>query len=122
MARETREGKIKHIGLLMLYKVLPECSLQDKIYACMSQKMSTKVILLFNMTWEQACHRLINLKYIFNLRKLRKLNVFTQSLIWNNMLETGTVSSCLTFDLKSSKLEIELQIRTLLIWSVTRRE
>ena len=54
-------------------------------------KMFTEIILLFNMAWEQACHTLINLKYGFNLKK-KTINVFTQSLTWNNMLETRTVS------------------------------
>ena len=31
----------------------------------------------------------------------------------NSIIETGTVSSCLTFDLESGKLGIELHIRTL---------
>ena len=44
-------------------------------------KTSIKISLLFNMAWKQACHRWINLKIIFNLRKLNEFNVFTQSLI-----------------------------------------
>ena len=76
--------------------------------------MSTKVTVIFSIAWEQACHRLMNLKVMFNLREL---NEFLKCLyaIPNSMLETGTVFSCLTFDLESGKLEIELRIRTLLL-------
>ena len=47
-------------------------------------------ILLFNMVWKQVCHTLINLNTLLNWEK-RILNVLTQSLIWNNMLEISTV-------------------------------
>ena len=41
-----------------------------------------------------------------------------QSLTWNNMFETETVSSCLTFDFEYGKVEFEPHIRTLMIWPI----
>ena len=107
--RETREGKIKHKELLVLYKVLPKCSLLDKINR-LPKKCPPKISILFNMAWEQACHSLMNLKIILNLKNLSKFNVFTQSLI---ACLRQKLFPCLTFDLESGKLEIELHIRTL---------
>ena len=44
-------------------------------------KLPTKITLIFNIAWEQSCHRLMNLKIIFNLRNLNKFDVFMQSLV-----------------------------------------
>ena len=108
--RETGEGKIKHIGLLVLYIQSLIWMQSSKQNPWMSQKMSTKITLLFNIAWKQARLTMMNLKTIFNLRQLNEFNIFT---IPNSMFETRNVSSSPTFDLESGKLETELHTRTL---------
>ena len=48
--KETREGKIKHIGRAVLHKVPPEISLQDTIYRW-AKICLQKIILLINTPW-----------------------------------------------------------------------
>ena len=70
--RETREGKVKQIGLPVVDYIKSYRNAVSNTKSMDEPKMSRKVIFFFNMAWEQACHTLINLKYIFNLGKLKK--------------------------------------------------
>ena len=80
--RETGEGKINHMQLsVQLCYIKSYLNAVSKTKSMDEPKVSTKITLLFNIAWEQACHRLMNLKIIFNLRTLNKFNAFTQSLI-----------------------------------------
>ena len=113
--RKSRESKVKHIGLSVIYK-----SYLNAISKTESMDKPRGVTLLFNMAWEQASHRLINLQIIFNLRKLNKFNIFLQSLIACLRQKLFLHVSHLIWN--SANLRSNSTFKGSLIWPITCRK